>query len=104
MLSQEVPYPTLPYPACLLDCRIGLFDGPIALVSSLLAYGRSSDAGEQALQAGLGAAAMAAGACGKEGPLLELSPQVGDWGGCGQDNVSNSSTAPEENSNITVTH
>ncbi|GLI63648.1 hypothetical protein VaNZ11_006646 [Volvox africanus] len=66
--------------------RTGLFDGVVSLVSLLLGYGASSDAGSAALQAGLGGAViglMAAGgrgsagggASGPPGGLLELSPR-----------------------------
>lgn len=38
--------------------RTGLFDGPVALVASLLAFGSGSDASLEAVQAGLGTAAV----------------------------------------------
>ncbi|GIM09257.1 hypothetical protein Vretimale_13139, partial [Volvox reticuliferus] len=66
--------------------RTGLFDGVVSLVSLLLGYGASSDAGSAALQAGLGGAVIglmaaggrgsgAGGAAGPPGGLLELSPR-----------------------------
>ncbi|GLC39018.1 hypothetical protein PLESTM_000827500 [Pleodorina starrii] len=66
--------------------RSGLFDGVVSLVSLLLGYGASSDAGSAALQAGLGGAVLAlmaaggrgatgGGAGGPSGGLLELSPR-----------------------------
>jgi hypothetical protein len=39
-------------------CSTGLFDGPVALVSSLLAFGGGSDASLEAVQAGLGQAVV----------------------------------------------
>lgn len=49
---QPAHSPLLPAPAR----RSGLFDGPVALVASLLAFGGASDAGLEAVRAGLGAA------------------------------------------------
>lgn len=54
--------------------RTGLFDGPVALASALLAYGSSSDAGAEALAAGLGDALVSLLVSSREGPLLEVSP------------------------------
>lgn len=59
----------------LLLCSSGLLDGPMLLVASLLAFGGSSAAGLEVLQAGLGRAVVAAAACSSgEGGLCELSP------------------------------
>jgi hypothetical protein len=46
----------------------------VALASALLAYGSSSDAGAEALAAGLGDALVSLLVSSREGPLLEVSP------------------------------
>lgn len=55
-------------------CRAGLLDGPVALVSSLLAFGGSSAASLEVQQAGLASAVVATATSGRDSPVLELSP------------------------------
>jgi hypothetical protein len=59
----------------LLLCRVGLFDGPMALTATLLAFGATSDAGAESIAAGLGDALLSLLTSNKDGPLLELSPK-----------------------------
>lgn len=54
--------------------RAGLLDGPVTLVSTLLAFGGSSAASLEAQQAGLAAAVVATATSGRDSPVLELSP------------------------------
>ena len=55
--------------------RVGLFDGPVALTATLLAFGATSDAGAESIAAGLGDALLSLLTSNKDGPLLELSPK-----------------------------
>lgn len=51
-----------------------MLDGPVALVSTLLAFGGSSAASLEAQQAGLATAVISTATSGRDSPVLELSP------------------------------
>jgi len=58
-----------------VPCRVGLFDGPVALTATLLAFGATSSARAESRAAGLGDALLSLLTSNQDGPLLELSPK-----------------------------
>ena len=55
--------------------RVGLFDGPVALTATLLAFGATSNARAKSIAAGLGDAVLSLLSSNMDGPLRELSPK-----------------------------